>query len=76
MRSLFSFIGILLIIFAIVALGYNGFTYSTREKVAEVGSVQLTVAKEKNVYLSPMSGGIALVAGIVFVILGRIGRRD
>lgn len=75
MRGLVNLIGVLLIIFGIVTLGYQGFTYTTRDKVAEVGNIQVTAEKEKTVYFSPAAGGISLVAGIVLVALSRIGRR-
>lgn len=75
MRGLISLVGVLLIIFGIVTLGYQGFTYTTRDKVAEIGNVQVTTEKEQTVYLSPAAGGISLVAGIVLVALTRVGRR-
>lgn len=76
MRTIISVIGILLIIYGVVALGYNGFTYSSREKVAEIGSLQVTAETEKQVYLSPTAGGIALIAGVIVLALGRLGKKD
>lgn len=71
MKSLINLIGILLIIFGIVTLAYQGFTYTKREKVAEVGSVEVTANTEKTVYFPPILGGLSLVAGVVLVIVGR-----
>lgn len=76
MRTFISLIGILLIIFGIVALGYNGFTYTSKEKVMEIGNVQVTADTKKTIYFSPMTGGISLAAGIFLVLIGRIGRKD
>lgn len=71
MRSLTAILGICLIIFGIVSLGYQGFTYTKKEKVAEIGDLQVTANTEKTVYFPPIVGGAALVAGIVLVIVGR-----
>lgn len=73
MRSVTTIVGILLIIFGIATLGYQGFTYTQREKVAQLGDLQITVDKEKVVYLSPVLGGVSLIAGIVLVLVGRRG---
>lgn len=63
-------LGIILIVFGIVALAYGGFTYTKREKVLDVGPLQASVDHKKTVPLSPMAGGIALVAGLALVFVG------
>jgi hypothetical protein len=67
-------IGIVLIILGILALGYQGFTYVTQEKVADVGPVQVTTERERTVWIPPIVGGAALIAGIALVALG--GKRS
>lgn len=71
MRSIINFIGILLIIIGIAALAYQGFTYTQKEKIAKIGSIEVTADTQKTVYLSPMFGVLSLVGGIVLVVLGR-----
>ena len=71
MKSLINIIGILLIIFGILVLGYQGITYTKREKIAQVGDIQVTADTEKTIYFSPLAGGISLVAGIILVVVGR-----
>lgn len=73
MKSVTSIIGIILILLGVVALGYQGFTYTQREKVAQIGSLQITADTEKTVYLPPVLGGVALIAGIILVVVGRKG---
>jgi hypothetical protein len=63
-------IGIVLIILGGLALAYQGFTYVTREKVAEVGPVQVTAEREKTVWIPPVVGGAAIAAGAVMLVLG------
>ena len=70
MRSITNLLGIILIIFGIVSLAYMGFTYTTREKVAQIGSVQVTADTQKTVSIPPALGGLSLVAGIVLVVIG------
>ena len=65
-----SLIGIILIVIGIVALAYQGITYTTREKVVDIGSIQVTADKTKTFPLPPIMGGIALVGGIVLLVMG------
>ena len=65
-------IGIVLIIIGVVALAYQGITYSTRErqKVLDLGPLQVsaTVEKQKTIPLPPILGLAALAGGVVLVI--------
>ena len=63
-------IAIVLIIVGIVAFAYQGITYTSREKVIDVGSVEVTANKTNTIPLPPIVGGIALVGGIVLVLVG------
>ena len=61
-------VGIILIVLGVVALGYEGISYTTREKVIDVGPLQASVERKKTIPLSPLVGGAALLGGIVLVI--------
>jgi hypothetical protein len=63
-------VGIVLIVLGVVALGYEGISYTTREKVVDIGPLQASVEKKKTIPLSPVLGGAALLGGIVLVIAG------
>ena len=60
----------LLLILGILALGYQGFTYVTRDKVVDLGPVEVTQEKTKTVYLPPILGVVALAAGIALLVSG------
>ena len=60
-------IGIILIVIGIIAFAYQGITYTTREKVVDIGPIQMTADKTKTIPLPPIVGGIALVGGIVLL---------
>ena len=66
----YTLTGIILIVIGIVALAYQGITYTTREKVVDIGPIQVTADKTKTVPLPPILGGIALVGGIVLLVMG------
>lgn len=74
MKSVVRLVGILLIVVGILTLAYQGVTYTTREKVAQIGDVQVTADTEKTIHFPPILGGLCFVAGIVMVIFSRNGR--
>jgi hypothetical protein len=63
-------VGIALIIFGVVALVYHGITYTTQEKILQIGPIEATKKTEKTIPLPPILGGVALAAGIVLVMMG------
>jgi len=66
----YTLTGIILIVIGIVALAYQGITYTTREKVVDIGSIQVTADKTKTLPLPPIVGAVALVGGIVLLVMG------
>jgi len=63
-------IGIILIVVGIIAFAYQGITYTTREKVVDLGPIQVSADKTRTLPLPPIVGGIALVGGIVLLVMG------
>jgi hypothetical protein len=64
-------VAILLIAVGLVGLIYGGVTWTRREKVVDIGPVQVTREHEKSVPVPPIVGGICLVAGVVLLMKGR-----
>ena len=60
----------ILIVIGIVSFGYQGITYTTREKVVDIGPLTVTTDKTETIPLPPIIGAIALVGGVVLLILG------
>jgi len=60
-------LGIALIVLGALALAYQGITYTTREKVVDLGPIQASVEKQKTIPLSPILGAGALAAGVAAV---------
>ena len=65
-----TLVGIALIVLGVLALAYQGITYTTREKVIDIGPLKASVDKEKSIPLPPIVGALALVGGVVLVIVG------
>jgi hypothetical protein len=63
------FLAILLIAGGIAAFVYQGFTYKTREKVIDLGSVQVMADRTKTIPIPPLLGAIAIVGGIVLLVI-------
>jgi drug/metabolite transporter (DMT)-like permease len=70
MRPL-AWVGIVLIVLGVVALAVRGFSFTTQEKVLDVGPIHATADKEHDVYLYPAAGVAAIVIGGVLVFAGR-----
>jgi hypothetical protein len=74
MKTPAMLIGIALIVLGVIALAYQGITYTTREKVVDLGPLKITAQKEKTIPLPPILGGLALAGGIVLVVVA--GRKS
>jgi uncharacterized membrane protein len=68
-------IGIVLIVLGVVVLAYQGITYTSREKIIDIGPLQATADTKKTIPVSPILGGLALAGGIVLVIVGAKNKR-
>ena len=64
-------VGITLIVLGALALAYQGITYTTREKVLDIGPIEATKEERKTIPLPPLLGGIALASGVALVLAGR-----
>jgi len=63
-------LGVVLIVLGALALAYQGVTYTTREKVIDLGPLKASVDKENTIPLPPVVGGLAVAVGIVLVVVG------
>ena len=60
-------IGVLLIVFGVFALAYQGISYTQHKKILDLGSVQATKKTEKEIPLPPVVGVAALAGGILLL---------
>jgi hypothetical protein len=66
-----TILAIVLIAIGIVAFGYQGITYTTKETVVDIGPLKIDAEKTKTFPLPPIVGAISLVGGIVLLVVGR-----
>lgn len=64
-------LAVILIVIGIAALGYQGISYTTREKVVDIGPLTMSADKTRTIPLPPIIGAIALVGGIGLLVIGR-----
>jgi len=65
-----SMAGILLIVLGALALVYQGFTYTHREKILDVGPIHATTDERKQIPIPPIFGGLALAGGVALLAFG------
>ena len=65
--------GIILVVLGVIGFLYGGITYTRSKKTVSVGPLSATVQERETFPISPVLGGIALVAGIGLILAG--GRR-
>lgn len=63
--------GIVLIVLGILSLGYQGITFTTQKKMADVGPVHATKDEKHTLPLPPVLGGLLLIGGVVLLISGQ-----
>jgi uncharacterized membrane protein YidH (DUF202 family) len=68
--GLMKLIGIVLIVLGVLGLAYGGFSYTTRERVVDLGPLKVDADKQHSVPIAPIAGVAALVGGIALVMAG------
>jgi uncharacterized membrane protein len=66
-----TLLGIALIVLGIIAIAYQGFTYTTPKKAVDLGPLQVTKEERHTVPLPPILGGLAMVGGILLLVMNR-----
>jgi hypothetical protein len=61
-------IGVALIVLGILALAYQGITYTTKDTVVDAGPLKVSAERNKTIPLPPIVGGAAVIAGVVILI--------
>ncbi len=59
---------VLLIVLGVASFTYQGITYKTREKAVDLGSLQVTTEKTRNIPIPPIAGVIALAGGVALLL--------
>ena len=62
-----SLLGLALIVLGVIALVYQGISYTTHKKVVDIGPIEATKEEHKTIPLPPILGVIALAGGIFII---------
>ena len=65
-----SIVGIALIVLGLVALVYQGITYTSHETVIDIGPLHATADRQKTLPLPPVLGFLALAGGVALLVSG------
>ncbi|HKN75011.1 MAG TPA: hypothetical protein VJW94_07530 [Candidatus Acidoferrum sp.] len=65
-----SLAGIVLVVLGALALAYQGFDYTRRQHVLDVGPMHVTTETQNRVPIPPILGGLALAGGIALLVVG------
>ena len=63
-------VGIVLIVIGLISLALGGISYTTKEKVVDIGPIEATAERHRSIPMPPLLGGLALTGGVVLLIAG------
>ena len=69
-------VGVVLIVMGAAVLGYDHYSYTTTEKVLQVGPITATAEKTHTVSLPPILGWLLIGGGACALIYGTWSRKD
>ncbi len=64
-------LGIVMAIIGVLMIIYTGFNYITKDKVVDLGPIEINAETSHPVQWSPIVGVVLLVGGIVIVVVGK-----
>ena len=65
-----AIVGGVLLVLGLLALVYQGITYTSRDTVLDIGPLHATADREKTLPLPPVLGLAAVAAGVALLIAG------
>ena len=57
-----------LVVLGLIAILYGGISWTHKDKVVDAGPIEITADKKEHIPISPIAGGIMLVAGIALLL--------
>lgn len=64
-------LGMLLIAVGLVSLLWGGISYTTSEKLVDIGPIHATREQQHSFPVAPVVGVVAMIGGIVLLVAGR-----
>jgi len=63
-------LGIALIVLGVIGLIVQGVSYTSREKVVDLGGLTVTADRQKTIPIPAILGGVALAGGVALIVMG------
>jgi hypothetical protein len=63
-------LGVILLVAGLAGLAWPVISYTTTEKVVDLGPVEVTAEREKRLPVPPLVGGLAAAAGLIIIVTG------
>ena len=64
-------LGLVLVVVGLLALLYQGVTWTRRDTVIDAGPIQVTRDKREGIWIPPVAGALVLVAGVALLVTRR-----
>jgi hypothetical protein len=61
-------LGGILVVLGIIAILYGGISWTRRDTVVDAGPIQITADKKESIPISPIAGGLMLIAGVALLL--------
>jgi len=69
-------VGVALIVMGAAVLGYNHYSYTTTEKILQIGPLTATAEQTHTVSLPPILGWLLVGGGVCVMIFGLWSKKD
>lgn len=69
-------LGVALVIMGAAVLGYDHYTYTTKENVLQIGPITATAERTHTVALPPILGWLLLGGGVCVLAFGALSKKD
>jgi hypothetical protein len=67
-EHIMKILGGILVVLGIIAILYGGISWTRRDTVVDAGPIQITADKKESIPISPIAGGLMLVAGVALLL--------
>jgi len=64
-------LGIVLLVIGMIMTIFTGFNIITKDKVVDLGPIEINKEEKTPIYWSPITGGLIAAAGLVIILIGR-----
>lgn len=64
-------VGIVLLIVGLIMTVFTGFNIVTKEKVVDLGAIEINKNEKTPIYWSPITGGVLAATGLIILLTGK-----